>query len=1175
MKQFYTTVILVFCLQFGFGQIGFEEHLIIEPAAYSPQYLDISDIDGDGDSDVFSISSQDGKLAWYENIDGNGNFGNQQIISNSLNYLKSLCSADFDGDGDIDVLAASYNNSINFFNNTDGSGNFNLQQVIPIGSDFLHPADLDGDGDMDIMSASISNDTVSWYENTDGLGTFGPQIIISNEVDGASAVFAADIDNDNDMDVLSVSRYDNKVAWYENTNGEGTFGAQQLIASMPSVYSIYATDVDGDGNLDVVTGSNSGFARYLVWYKNIDGLGSFNEVQQIEIDMGSVAHVTCSDFDNDGDQDIVIASTNGANSEIAWYENEDGLGAFGEQNHVSLTVNDPVYVGAGDLDGDGFVDILSASAQDNKMAWYKNVNGLGVFGEQQIIAPSTTVARSVFAIDIDGDNDMDVISATRSDNTIAWYENTDGEGNYGERNIVAMNVTYPESIYSTDIDNDGDNDIIFAGFSKIGWYENEDGNGSFGEAQIINNSAQAATSVFSIDIDGDGDMDVLSSSRLNDRISWYENLNGNGNFGSQQIISSNADDAKDVYAADLDGDGDMDVISASSGDDKIAWFENTNGNGNFGAEQILTINANGAISIYASDIDGDGDEDILSASSSDNKIAWYENIDGNGSFSAEQILTTNANWPRTVHANDMDKDGDIDVLYISTTKLAWFENIDGLGNFGEEQLIAPITNDGWCVYAVDIDSDSNLDVLSSTEDDLKITWYENLTATNEIRGEIRIDVNANGCDDNDISLSNILIETTDGINSLSTFSWSNGLYRLFPNEGTYTTSVIGGLPNFYNVSPISATSDFTNLGDLDTIDFCAEPIGFLNDLSISVYPLLDDPRPGFDTSYQIVYKNNGTTQLSGSVSFEFDNFKLNFLSASETLASQTANTLIFDFTGLNPFETRTIDLEFNVFAPPTTNIDDELLATATVNPVSGDETEDDNVFTLEQTVIGSYDPNDITVLEGDQITIDEADKYLHYLIRFQNTGTASAINVRVDHILDNKLDWTTMQLESLSHTVRVEITNETEVSFIFNNINLADSTSDEPNSHGFIAYKIKPKSDVAIGDIISGTADIFFDFNPPISTNTVNTEIVAPLSAGEFTAQSIQLFPIPVKDKLEIRFNQIIDRLAVIDINGRVLNEITLSNLEYSLDVSSLTKGVYFLEIQSGESKSTKKFIKN
>ncbi len=233
------------------------------------------------------------------------------------------------------------------------------------------------------------------------------------------------------------------------------------------------------------------------------------------------------------------------------------------------------------------------------------------------------------------------------------------------------------------------------------------------------------------------------------------------------------------------------------------------------------------------------------------------------------------------------------------------------------------------------------------------------------------------------------------------------------------------------------------------------------------------------------------------------------------------------------------------------------------------------MFTLEQTVIGSYDPNDIAVLEGEEIFIEDADKYLHYLIRFQNTGTASAINVRVEHVLDDELDWSSMQIQSLSDIGRVEIANETDVSFIFDTINLPDSTNDEPNSHGYIAFRIKPKSDVEIGDVFSGVAAIYFDFNPPIITNTVTTTIVEPLNVEEFNSESVNLFPNPAKDKLEITSNQIITNLILIDINGRVLKSIAISNNDYSLDISSLSKGVYFLEVESGASKSTKKFIKN
>ena len=195
--------------------------------------------------------------------------------------------------------------------------------------------------------------------------------------------------------------------------------------------------------------------------------------------------------------------------------------------------------------------------------------------------------------------------------------------------------------------------------------------------QIISTDADHARSVYAADIDGDGDMDVLSASRGDDKIAWYENTDGLGSFGSEQIISTDADHARSVYAADIDGDGDMDVLSASRGDDKIAWYENTDGLGSFGPEQIITTDADHATSVYAADIDGDGDMDVLSASRGDDKIAWYENTDGLGSFGPELIISTDADHARSVYAADIDGDGNMDVLSASRgdDKIAWYKNM--------------------------------------------------------------------------------------------------------------------------------------------------------------------------------------------------------------------------------------------------------------------------------------------------------------------------------------------------------------------------------------------------------------------------------------------------------------------------------------------------------------------
>ncbi len=125
-------------------------------------------------------------------------------------------------------------------------------------------------------------------------------------------------------------------------------------------------------------------------------------------------------------------------------------------------------------------------------------------------------------------------------------------------------------------------------------------------------------------MDGDGDLDVLSASTYDDKIAWYENLDGAGSFGPQQVITTLADNALSVFAADVDGDGDTDVLSASELDNKIAWYANDGASPPTFTEQVISTTADDAHSVFATDLDGDGDTDVLSASNHDDKIAWYE-----------------------------------------------------------------------------------------------------------------------------------------------------------------------------------------------------------------------------------------------------------------------------------------------------------------------------------------------------------------------------------------------------------------------------------------------------------------------------------------------------------------------------------------------------------------------
>ncbi len=403
---------------------------------------------------------------------------------------------------------------------------------------------------------------------------------------------------------------------------------------------------------------------------NVSVAGARDEsASQIGVDCNSNGVPDATDI---ADGTSLDCNTNGIPDEC------DTAAVFSAQLVITTVANGVSSVFSADLDGDGDADVLSASWLDDKIVWYENTDGIGTFGAQQVITTAADRAVDVFSADLDGDGDNDVLSASRTDNKVAWYENTDGLGHLGAQQVITNAAAGAYSVFSADLDGDGDADVLSASKDDktIAWYENTDGLGTFGPQKIISTAANGAHSVFSADLDGDGDADVLSASRFDNKIAWYENTDGLGSFGAEQIITTTAEVAVSVCAADLDGDGDADVLSASDNDDKIAWYENMDGLGNFGAPQVITTDADGAWSVFSTDLDGDGDIDVLSASRNDNKVAWYENIDGLGNFGPQKLITTAANNTFSVFSADLDGDGDADVLSTSFAddKIAWHEN---------------------------------------------------------------------------------------------------------------------------------------------------------------------------------------------------------------------------------------------------------------------------------------------------------------------------------------------------------------------------------------------------------------------------------------------------------------------------------------------------------------------
>src|SRR5690606_33470946 len=313
----------------------------------------------------------------------------------------------------------------------------------------------------------------------------------------------------------------------------------------------------------------------------------------------------------------------------------------------------------------------------NNLTWYKNLDGLGNFGSQNILASLDTI--HVKASYLDRDGDMDVLAVSYFIDMVVRYENLDGLGNFSTQKVISNTADGAYRVIAADLDGDSDMDVISGSDNTgIAWYENIDGNGNFGPTRVINASAPNARSIAAADIDGDGDMDIVGSTSGSVTVAWYENLDGLGSFGPQQTITTNGLSVEPIFTIDIDGDGDIDVIAATGGADKVAWYENLDGLGNFGSENIIIDNLLGAHSIYSTDLDNDGDNDILATGGGafDGEVVWFENIDGMGSYGSKNVIGTEHQFPRSVIAADIDNDGDMDVIASSQNddKIAWYEN---------------------------------------------------------------------------------------------------------------------------------------------------------------------------------------------------------------------------------------------------------------------------------------------------------------------------------------------------------------------------------------------------------------------------------------------------------------------------------------------------------------------
>jgi hypothetical protein len=442
-----------------------------------------------------------------------------------------------------------------------------------------------------------------------------------------------------------------------------------------------------------------------------------------------------------------------------------------------------------------------------------------------------------------------------------------------------------------------------------------------------------------------------------------------------------------------------------------------------------------------------------------------------------------------------------------------------------------------------------------------------------IAGINKLDADGNGCDENDILFPYLKLSISDGTVTGSAIADGSGNYNIPVQAGTHTITPILENPAYFSVAPTTATITFPTETSPFAQNFCITPIGVHNDLEITLLPILR-ARPGFDATYKIVYKNKGNQILSGAVSFAYNDAVVDFVSANIPPSSQPMNYINWNFTNLQPLESKEILVTFNINSPietPPVNSGFILNYTLSINAGIADETPEDNIFILHQTVVNSFDPNDKICLEGVTVTPEMIGKDVHYIIHFENTGTANTENIVVKDVIDpDKFDISSLVPITGSHPFVTKISGN-KVEFVFENINLP---FDDAHNDGYVAFKIKTKPGLNDGDSFSNSASIYFDFNAAIATNTAVTTIQSLANTTFETENYFTLSPNPTQEVLNISSseNSAIASVRIYNTLGQLALSIT--NPGTTIDVSRLKTGNYLIQIVSDKGRSTSKFIK-
>ena len=366
--------------------------------------------------------------------------------------------------------------------------------------------------------------------------------LISEEFETPYGVHGVDLDLDGDTDVIGAAHDSGDViVWLNDGASPPGWNEQVIDDSFWRASAVHAADLDGDGLPDVVAASDQSSGG-VTWWRNDGGDPADWPRQDIDDEFAVACGVHTADVDGDGQLDVLSGSWTG--QEVAWWHN-DGGDPIGWTKHVVDDSFDGSHEVFGeDLDGDGDVDLTGVAGMDGEVSWWRNDGGDQWV--KQTIDDSFGGARSAFVADIDGDGSMDVV-ATGFDDGMAWWRNGGGDPIEWTRHDIDAEFAAGHRVEVMDLDGDGDLDVLGVAYSQaqITWWRNEGGSEPSWTPFAIDGGADLGMYTHFADVDGDGDLDVLGSLREPDGFYWWDVLEF-GDAGTLDSATLDLGSARDV-----------------------------------------------------------------------------------------------------------------------------------------------------------------------------------------------------------------------------------------------------------------------------------------------------------------------------------------------------------------------------------------------------------------------------------------------------------------------------------------------------------------------------------------------------------------------------------------------------------------------------------------------------